>query len=185
MWRMFIASSLVLCEPNQNTRRSSFGRKASLDLPISGLRQFDLVVHDFDEAHLQEFAELVFRDRGQLQPAATDIAERPVELEIVSPVFHLVGPSPAEVEKLEARRIVRAGFHYLIPKTNVETNHGDGRYQDEAKKPPRDNRGFIWGIPIGLLKHVQWSLPVISIVNARILRRTCAKRSDGRSQGPE
>jgi hypothetical protein len=96
-----------------------------------------------------------------------------------------VGPSPAEVEKLKARGIVRAGFHYLMPKTNVETNHRNGRYQDEAKKPPRNNRGFIWGLPIRLLKHVQWSLPVISIVGARISRRTCAKRSDGRSQGPE
>lgn len=48
-----------------------------------------------------------------------------------------------------------------MPKTNVETDHGYGRYQDEAKKSPSNNRGFIWRIPTRLLKNVQWSLPVI------------------------
>jgi len=38
-----------------------------------------------------------------------------------------------------------------MPKTNVETEHGNCGYQDEAKKPPSNNRSFIWGIPIRLL----------------------------------
>lgn len=73
----------------------------SLDLPISGLGQFDLVVHDFDEAHLEQLAQLIFRDRRQLESAGVDISERPVELDIVFPAFHLDGPSSAEVGRLE------------------------------------------------------------------------------------
>jgi hypothetical protein len=48
-----------------------------------------------------------------------------------------------------------------MSKTNVETDDGYGRYQDEAKKSPSNNRSFIWGIPTRLLKNVQWILPVI------------------------
>jgi hypothetical protein len=75
--------------------------------------------------------------------------------------------------KLKARRIVRAGFHCLMPKTNVETDHGDGRHQDEAKKPPSNNRSFIWSIAIRLLQIAQSSLPVIYRQRAHLEASLC------------